>query len=75
VILLLSNFYSPWTFSKANPNERPNKVMKKQTTAAVTISGLAYGNIFTINAIRYDMFNLKYYKESKLLETISSPNN
>jgi hypothetical protein len=49
--------------------------MKKQTTAAVTISGLAYGNIFTINAIREDMFNLKCYKESKLLETISSPNN
>jgi len=68
-------FYSPCTFSKANPNERPNKVIEKQTAAAVTISGLAYGNIFTINAIRYDMFNFKCYKKSKLLETISSPNN
>jgi uncharacterized membrane protein YoaK (UPF0700 family) len=49
--------------------------MKKQTTAAVTISGLAYGNIFTTNAIRSDIFNFKCYKKSKLLETISSPNN
>jgi|GWRWMinimDraft_5_1066013.scaffolds.fasta_scaffold08894_3 hypothetical protein len=65
VILLLSSFYSPWTFNRANPKERPNKVIKKQTTAAVTISGLAYGNIFTINAIIYDIFNFKYYKKFK----------
>ena len=65
VILLLSSFYSPWTFNKANPKERPNKVIKKQTTAALTISGLAYGNIFTINAILYDIFNFKYYKKFK----------
>ena len=52
-------------FNKANPKERPNKVIKKQTTAALTISGLAYGNIFTINAILYDIFNFKYYKKFK----------
>jgi len=50
-ILLLNNLYSPWTFNNANPNERPNKVIKKQVIAALTISGLAYGNIFMINAI------------------------
>ncbi len=33
--------YSPCTFSNANPNERPNKVMQKHTDAAVTISELA----------------------------------
>ncbi len=38
-------------FNKANPNERPNKVIEKQTTAVVTISGLAYGKIDRINSI------------------------
>jgi hypothetical protein len=32
---------SPCTFNKANPKERPNKVIEKQIAAAVTISGLA----------------------------------
>ena len=45
------NFYSPWTFNKANPKERPNKVIKKHTTADVTISWFAYGNIDLINSI------------------------
>ena len=40
-ILLLNLVYSPCTFNKAKPNERPNKVMKKHVNAAVTISGLA----------------------------------
>ena len=44
-------FYSPWTFNKANPKERPNKVIKKHTVAAVTISAFAYGNIALINSI------------------------
>lgn len=65
VILVFSIFYSPCIFNKANPNERPNKVIKKQTTAALTISGLAKGNIFTINAILYDIFNFNYYKKFK----------
>ena len=45
------DFYSPWTFNRANPKERPNKVIKKHTAAAVIISGLAYGNIDLINSI------------------------
>ena len=45
------NIYSPCTFNKANPNERPNNVIEKITTAGVTISGLAYGKIFRTNAI------------------------
>ena len=51
IILLLNVCYSPWTFNKANPNERPNNVIKKQVTAAVTISEFAYGKILRINAI------------------------
>lgn len=51
------SFYSPCTFNKANPNERPNKVMQKHTTAAVRISGLAYGNICLINSIIFN-FNV-----------------
>ena len=51
IILLLNTIYSPWTFSKANPNEIPNNTMKKHVAAAVTISGLAYGKILRINAI------------------------
>lgn len=34
-------FYSAFTFNRANPNESPNKVIKKQTVAAVTISEFA----------------------------------
>lgn len=49
--------YSPWTtFNNANPNERPNKVIKKQVTAAVTISGLAKGKILRKNAIIFKKF-------------------
>ena len=43
--------YSPCTFNKANPKERPNKVIEKQITAVLTISGLAYGKICLINSI------------------------
>lgn len=43
--------YSPCTFNKANPKESPNKVMKIQIAAVLTISGLAYGNICRINSI------------------------
>lgn len=46
-------FYSPWTFSKANPSERPNKVIEKHIAAAVTISEFAYGNICLINSIMF----------------------
>ena len=49
--------YSPWTFNKANPNERPNKVIKKHTAAAVTISEFAYGNIDFINSIIFSVLN------------------
>jgi hypothetical protein len=52
------NVYSPCTFNKANPNERPNKVIEKHTTAAVTISGLAYGNICLINSIIFSISNV-----------------
>ena len=44
--------YSPCTFNKANPKESPNKVIEKQMTAVLTISGLAYGKICRINSIR-----------------------
>ena len=44
-------FYSPCTFNKANPNESPNKVIRKHITDVLTISGLAYGNICRINSI------------------------
>jgi len=44
--------YSPCTFNKANPKESPNKVIEKQITAVLTISGLAYGKICRINSIR-----------------------
>ena len=36
--LLLDIGYSPWTFNKAKPNERPNKVTKKHVATGVTIS-------------------------------------
>ena len=72
IILLLNSYYSPWTFNKANPNERPNKVMKIHVIAAVTISVFANGNTVKINAII--SFNFKCYKKFKELETISSPN-
>ena len=39
-------FYSPWTFNNTNPKDKPNKVIQKQLSAVVTISGLAYGKIF-----------------------------
>ena len=55
-ILLLNIYYSPWTFSNANPKERPNKVIKKHVTAEVTISGLAYGKIVWTNAIIFKNF-------------------
>ena len=45
------NYYSLRPFSKANPRESPNKVIPKQTVAAVTISWFAYGNIDVINSI------------------------
>ena len=51
ILLLNPNNYSPCTFNRANPNERPNKVIKKQITAVLTISGLAYGKICLINSI------------------------
>jgi hypothetical protein len=51
-------FYSPCTFNKANPNERPNKVIKKHTAAGVIISGLAYGNICLINSIIFSNLNV-----------------
>ena len=44
-------FYSPCTFNKANPKERPNKVIEKQIAAEVTISGLAYGKTNLINSV------------------------
>jgi len=58
VILVLVSFYSPWTFNKANPKERPNKVIEKQITAVVTISGLAYGKIDLINSIIFGVWNI-----------------
>ena len=39
-------FYAPCTVNKANPKDKPNKVIPKQLIAVVTISGLAYGKIF-----------------------------
>jgi hypothetical protein len=51
-------FYSPCTFNKANPNERPNKVIEKHTTAGVMISGFAYGNICLINSIIFSILNV-----------------
>jgi len=50
--------YSPCTFNKANPNERPNKVIEKHTTAGVIISELAYGNINLINSIIFSILNV-----------------
>ena len=64
IILLLNVFYSPWTFNNAKPNERPNNVIKKHVTAAVTISGLAYGKILRINAIMFKNFN--FYKVPRI---------
>ena len=52
------NDYSPCTFNKTNPKERPNKVIEKQIAAVVTISGLAYGKINLTNSIIF-------YKEFK----------
>jgi hypothetical protein len=52
------NVYSPCTFNKANPSERPNKVIEKHTTAVVIISGLAYGNICLINSIIFSILNV-----------------
>lgn len=54
--------YSPCTFKSANPNDKPNKVIKKHTTAAVTISGLAYGNICLINSIIFLLLNVTKFK-------------
>ena len=65
-------YYSPCTFNKANPRERPNKVIKKHITAGTRISEFAYGNICLINSIIFSIFNC--YKKFKKLETISSPN-
>jgi len=54
---LIRIYYSPCTtFNRANPNERPNKVMKKQVTAAVTISGLANGKMLRTKAIIFKKF-------------------
>ena len=64
ILLLLNVSYSPWTFNKAKPNERPNNVIKKQVTAAVTISGLAYGKILRINALIFKDFN--FYKVPRI---------
>jgi hypothetical protein len=57
-IIIKIEIYSPCTFNKANPNERPNKVIKKHIAAMLTISGLAYGKICLINSIIF-------YKEFK----------
>jgi len=62
------NSYSPWTFIKAKPRESPNKVIPKQTVAAVTISWFAYGNIDLINSIMILILNVNN------LETVSCPN-
>ena len=59
-ILLLKFFYSPCIFSNANPNERPNNVIKKDVVAALIISALANGKIFEINSIFFKSF--KFYK-------------
>jgi len=56
-ILLLEIYYSPWTFNRAKPKERPNKVIKKHVTAAVTISAFAYGKIFKTNSIIFKFLN------------------
>ena len=57
-VLLLNKFYSPWTLSRANPSERPNRVIKKIIIAGLTISGLAYGNIDLINSINFLILNV-----------------
>ena len=51
-------FYSPLTFNKTNPKERPNKVIEKHTTAVVMISAFAYGNICVINSIIFSILNV-----------------
>jgi hypothetical protein len=42
---------APCTFNKANPKERPNKVIEKQIAAELTISGLAYGKTILITSV------------------------
>jgi len=52
------SIYSPWTFNKANPNERPKIVIPKQITAVLTISAFAKGNIALINSIIFLFLNI-----------------
>jgi len=61
-------YYSPCTFSNANPSDNPNIVIKIHVIAAVTISAFANGKICRINAI---IFKISKFLQS--LKPVSAP--
>ena len=44
--MFVPTYHSPWNFNNTKPSERPNNVIPKHVTAALTISAFAYGKIF-----------------------------
>ena len=53
--MFVFNAYSPWNFNNTKPNERPNNVIPKIVTAALTISAFAYGKIFKSSSIMVNL--------------------